>query len=373
MNISRLSVFVLTVLMLPLVFLISCKKNPDEQFNKAKSTVFQYISTAKDLNLYQAALKRAGIYTAETFSNGGPLTVFAPVDSAFINAGLTLDSINRYNPAALALILKYNIVYGKIGSGSLVGFYAEDALSLNGTYRPRLMKNYYGIFLDGAPLVTGASAELGDGVVHELRRMVFPPTTNLFDLINKSPDLTFFAAALKHIGYDKVLSLPPPPDPNVSGDAALYYTVFAPTDAAYKKFGYPDINAINAADPFVMKNQIDDYYLMRGKLLTSGFIGGYVFLFNNYYVMADGRSIFIRGNAEPTHIIRPVGILTNGALQETSGGLRGQIKDVTGQPIPGATVVAIHGTSGTRYATSTGNDGRYNLPGLRIGGPYHIE
>ncbi|GAA4312348.1 carboxypeptidase regulatory-like domain-containing protein [Mucilaginibacter gynuensis] len=59
--------------------------------------------------------------------------------------------------------------------------------------------------------------------------------------------------------------------------------------------------------------------------------------------------------------------------QETSAGLRGQVADATGQTLPGATVTAVHTASGTKYATSTGNDGRYNLPGLRVGGPYIIE
>ncbi len=59
--------------------------------------------------------------------------------------------------------------------------------------------------------------------------------------------------------------------------------------------------------------------------------------------------------------------------QETSGGMRGQVLDATKQPLPGATVTAVHTASGTKYRTSTGKDGRYNLPGLRIGGPYTIE
>jgi hypothetical protein len=59
--------------------------------------------------------------------------------------------------------------------------------------------------------------------------------------------------------------------------------------------------------------------------------------------------------------------------QETSGGLRGTIKNAAGQPVPGATVLAVHTPSGTKYGTVTGNDGRYNLPGLRVGGPYSLE
>lgn len=58
--------------------------------------------------------------------------------------------------------------------------------------------------------------------------------------------------------------------------------------------------------------------------------------------------------------------------QETNGGLTGKVLDASGQPMPGATVDAVHVPSGTHFATSAGSDGRYNLPGMRIGGPYKI-
>ena len=56
--------------------------------------------------------------------------------------------------------------------------------------------------------------------------------------------------------------------------------------------------------------------------------------------------------------------------QETSGSLSGQVKDAKGLAIPGATIVAIHTPSGTRYAVSADADGRYFLNNLRIGSPY---
>ena len=58
--------------------------------------------------------------------------------------------------------------------------------------------------------------------------------------------------------------------------------------------------------------------------------------------------------------------------QETGGGLTGQILDTKGAPLAGATVTAVHEPSGTRYETQTSSDGRYHLPGLRIGGPYTL-
>ncbi|WP_293305768.1 carboxypeptidase-like regulatory domain-containing protein, partial [Pedobacter sp. UBA5917] len=65
--------------------------------------------------------------------------------------------------------------------------------------------------------------------------------------------------------------------------------------------------------------------------------------------------------------------LSFGAMaQETSGSLTGQVKDAKGIAIPGATIVAVHTPSGTRYAISADADGRYFLNNLRIGSPYTL-
>ena len=56
----------------------------------------------------------------------------------------------------------------------------------------------------------------------------------------------------------------------------------------------------------------------------------------------------------------------------TSSAIYGSVIDNNGQPLPGATVLATHLPSGTTYGTSTRVNGDFNLPGLRVGGPYKI-
>lgn len=57
----------------------------------------------------------------------------------------------------------------------------------------------------------------------------------------------------------------------------------------------------------------------------------------------------------------------------TTSAISGTVVDQNGEPLPGATVQAVHEPSGTRYGTSTQSDGRYNLRGLRVGGPYTVR
>lgn len=297
---------IVVLLLMPLLFLASCKKNDGkEQFNKAQPTLFNYIGLNKNLSLYQAALKRAGMYNAETFSDGGPFTAFAPVDSAFTIAGLTLDSINKYDPEALAQVLKYSLVYGKIGGSSLVGFYAQNVFSLNPTYKPNLTKNYYGIFLDGIPLEAGGSTDLNDGVVHKLTRVPFPPANNVFEMISKAKNLTLLTAAIKKMGYETKYSTLP----------QGYFTFFAATDDAFKKFGYPDVASIQNANPAVLQTLFINFSINGGpRLFTSGFRGGYDIRAQYLYVQTDGFTIISTGNILPTHITQPDILATNGII-----------------------------------------------------------
>ena len=58
--------------------------------------------------------------------------------------------------------------------------------------------------------------------------------------------------------------------------------------------------------------------------------------------------------------------------QVTTSNMSGRITDAEG-PVIGASVVATHTSSGTSYGTVTNNEGRYNLEGMRVGGPYTLE
>jgi hypothetical protein len=78
------------------------------------------------------------------------------------------------------------------------------------------------------------------------------------------------------------------------------------------------------------------------------------------------------------HLLLTVSLLVTASLGLmaqgiTSSSIAGTVADQKGSVLPGCNVVAIHVPSGTEYGISTRSDGRFNLNGMRVGGPYSIK
>jgi hypothetical protein len=68
-------------------------------------------------------------------------------------------------------------------------------------------------------------------------------------------------------------------------------------------------------------------------------------------------------------VAQPATALAQGV---TTGSLTGRVTDAQQQPVVGAKVIATHLPSGTNYETTTRADGRYSIPGMRVGGGYLV-
>jgi len=66
-----------------------------------------------------------------------------------------------------------------------------------------------------------------------------------------------------------------------------------------------------------------------------------------------------------------VGFLSVAHAQVTTSAMNGTVTDAKGA-LPGATVVAVHGPTGTVYKTITRGDGRFNFTNMNVGGPYTV-
>lgn len=59
--------------------------------------------------------------------------------------------------------------------------------------------------------------------------------------------------------------------------------------------------------------------------------------------------------------------------QVTTSRISGVVLDENQEGLPGANIIAVHGPTGISYGTTSRLDGRYNLPNLKVGGPYTVN
>jgi hypothetical protein len=59
--------------------------------------------------------------------------------------------------------------------------------------------------------------------------------------------------------------------------------------------------------------------------------------------------------------------------QITTSSLSGTVTNASAEALAGASITAVHQPSGTKYAVVSKSGGRFYIPNMRVGGPYHIE
>jgi len=133
--------------------------------------IVETAAAAGNFETLLAAAQAAGL--VEALKGEGPLTVFAPTDEAFaaLPEGTVEDLLKPENKDALAGILLYHVVGGKIMSGD-IGSAASPATLQGATIDVKA--NYGKVTVNGANVV---AADIGasNGVIHVIDAVILPP------------------------------------------------------------------------------------------------------------------------------------------------------------------------------------------------------
>jgi transforming growth factor-beta-induced protein len=189
------------------------------------STVKDIVVASPTHKTLVAALGATGLTSA--LEGKGPFTVFAPTDRAFnlLPKG-TVEALLNDLPA-LTNILTYHVASGEIKSGDIND--KQFIATLNGA-SVQAKKTHTGLLINNARVIV-SNIIADNGIVHVIDVVLLPPPT-VADIIINSPDHTLLETAV--IKAELVGAL--------KGQGP--FTVFAPTDKAFKAIPASTLNSI---------------------------------------------------------------------------------------------------------------------------------
>jgi uncharacterized surface protein with fasciclin (FAS1) repeats len=130
------------------------------------------VAVGAGFNTLVTAVQAAGL--VDTLESEGPFTVFAPTDEAFaaLPEGV-LDGLLA-DPDALAEVLKYHVVAGKVLAADVVGL--DSAGTVQGEDIAITVEDGNVILNGGATVVT-TDVMASNGVIHVIDTVILPPSS----------------------------------------------------------------------------------------------------------------------------------------------------------------------------------------------------
>ena len=242
-----------------------------------------------DFSYLVAAVLRASTgatNVAEILSSGGPFTLFAPTNSAFIDAGFaTINDINAADPDALTAILTYHVVPGRVFSSDLTN--DATAATANGA------KVTIGVSPSGATVkgksnesasnITAANIMAINGVVHVIDKVLLPPGSITSQVVATSA-LSLLEAAVVKAELASTL------------DGAGPFTVFAPTDDAFIQSGITS-STIESKTKLELQSLLL-YHVLPAQVMAADVPAGP----NAKVITAGGDSVFVTSNSSGVYV-----------------------------------------------------------------------
>jgi len=241
------------------------------------------------------ALKAAGL--ARTIATGGPFTVFAPTNDAFMALPDDVKQALMKDKDLLASVLKYHVISGKVMSSDLKN--EMVAPSLNGAQiRINIYQNGKVITATGSQ-VTKPDQMASNGVIHVINRVMYPiPMKAIPDFLMGNPAFSTLVTAVGKAGLAPVLGGPGP------------FTLFAPNNAAFSKL--PQGALDNLLKNVTALKAVLTYHVVPGTQYSAGLMSGDVKTVQGatvkIAVSSDGVMV---NNAKVTMADMPV---TNGVI-----------------------------------------------------------
>jgi uncharacterized surface protein with fasciclin (FAS1) repeats len=264
MKIINLFKIVLPVLLSFSITITSCKKAEDVPTIVAINTITdKLVEDSANYRLLTQAIKKAGLDFK--FKTTGAYTLFAPDDTAFLNAGFTASLIkDSISAAALSNIILYHTISPKVLSTNITVDSLKRIICLNGDSIYLYKSLADAVFVNGMPIIK-VDKEADNGVIHKLRTVLKQPTKNIVDSAIGA-GLDSLLVAITRVNATA----------NASGGDTTFtatlksksLTVFAPSNAAFRALltalSFTRISQI----PVMQLKEILKYHVVEGRVFS---------------------------------------------------------------------------------------------------------
>ncbi|QQS40767.1 MAG: fasciclin domain-containing protein [Acidobacteriota bacterium] len=230
------------------------KSQNKSTYSKASYSEKDIVDTAVSAKMFDtlvAAVKAAGL--VETLKSEGPFTVFAPTDEAFakLPAGTVESLLKPENKEKLANILKYHVVSGKVMAADVVKMkYAKTVLG----EKVKIKVKGDNVMVGGAKVIK-TDVNSSNGVIHVIDTVLIPEQK--MDIVDTAVSTNMFntlVAAVKAADLVDTLKGKGP------------FTVFAPTDDAFKKLPAGTVENLLKPENKDMLVKVLTYHVVSGKV-----------------------------------------------------------------------------------------------------------
>ena len=253
------------------------------------------------------SVQKSGL-SSKLDSAAASLTLFAPTNDAFAASKIDATLINSLSLDQLKEIVLYHTIDVKYLSSELPDGPNAKVTTASGD-SVFVTKNSSGVYINGIKVQT-ANIMASNGVLHTISKVLVSPVGNLVEAILADTTLSYLAAAVVRASQGNV---------NVAAllSSGGVFTVFAPTNQAFRNAGFATVNDINAADPNVLSS-ILTYHVLAGRVFSSDLTegaqpttlaGGSVTI-----SLVNGGTVKGSGNASTSNIIGTNLMGSNGVI-----------------------------------------------------------
>ncbi|MFD1255425.1 fasciclin domain-containing protein [Mucilaginibacter terrae] len=258
--------YVVPVLFLFCAMLSACKKDTSIDTDEAVSVYKILQEDISNFSFMRAAVDRAGL--ADSLNGNVNITVFAPVNQAFIDAGYAnVNAVKTADPLLLRSIVRNHIVNTKIDLNT-----TTDKQEISSAVNQKIVlgkinfttadTSFAATFANGANVLK-TDVKATNGNIQVVNRLLIPNSRTILATLQADPNYSFLISAVTRAsqGSTNFVQL-------LSGTSD--YTLFAPTNAAFTAVAggvYNSVAKIAAADINTLTT-ILNYHIVAGKFFA---------------------------------------------------------------------------------------------------------